>query len=134
MKFTVFIIQPKKIEKFYLDALKEYEKRLSRYCKIKLIRCKTKQDLLKKLPENSYKISITSGFSTCSSEDLAQKINNYAVSGNSTVSLVIGDHSITYDETLAISPMDIADGLLATIVYEQIYRAYRILNNQPYHK
>ena len=40
----------------------------------------------------------------------------------------------TFDESIMISTMDMEIGLQATILFEQIYRAYRIINNQPYHK
>lgn len=61
---------------------------------------------------------------------MSTKINALDISGNSDVAFIIGAE-ISYDEKLAICPMDMD---LGTVLYEQIYRRYRILNNQAYHK
>jgi 23S rRNA (pseudouridine1915-N3)-methyltransferase len=133
MNFKVYIIGDK-ISKFYSDAIKEYEKRLSRYCKIELISVKNIDQLLKKISDKSYKIVISASGQQISSEELAKKINNFGISGNSDLSIVIGNENIDFDENLAIGPMDMNLGLKATIIFEQIYRGYRIINNEPYHK
>ena len=133
MNFKIYIIGMK-IEKFYLEAIKEYEKRLSRYCKIQLIQLKNNEQLLKKLSDKTFKIILSSTGKNISSEDLAVKINSYATSSNSDISIIISDEAIQCDETLALSSMDMDAGLKATIMFEQLYRAYRIINNEPYHK
>lgn len=123
-----------RISKFYKEAIKEYEKRLGRYCKIQLIGIKDQHALTKTLSPNSYKIWITTKGENISSEELAAKINMIAISGNSDMAIIIGGEAIQFDEHLAISSMEMESGLQVTILFEQIYRAYRILNNQPYHK
>lgn len=133
MNFKVYIICDK-ISKFYSDAIKEYKKRLSRYCKIELISVKNIEQLLKKMSDKSYKIVISASGQQISSEELAKKINNFGISGNSDLSVIIGNENIDFDENLAIGPMDMDLGLKATIIFEQIYRGYRIINNEPYHK
>lgn len=133
MNFKIYVFS-EKIEKFYLDAIKEYEKRLSRYCRIQLIEVKNKEQFLKKLSEKTYKIILTVKGTNISSEELASKINSYAISSTSDISIIIGDAYIKGDEEIALSFMEMNAGLKATIIFEQIYRAYRILNNEPYHK
>ncbi len=133
MNFKIYIIGDK-IDKFYSEAIKEYDKRLSRYCKAQLLHVKNEEQLLKKLSDKSYKIAILTTGEQVSSEELASKINDFGISGNSYISIIIGAENVAYDETLAISPMEMDLGLTATIIFEQLYRAYRILNNQPYHK
>ncbi|WP_019120878.1 23S rRNA (pseudouridine(1915)-N(3))-methyltransferase RlmH [Brevibacillus massiliensis] len=133
MNFKIYVIGDK-IEKFYLEGIKEYEKRLSRSCKIQLHHFKNLESLSKKLSDKTYKIVISSKGNTISSEELADKINLLGVTGKSDVSLLIGADSIPHDEVLSISPMEMDLGLKTTIIFEQIYRAYRILNNEPYHK
>lgn len=133
MNFKIYILGGK-IDKFYLDAIKEYEKRLSRYCKIQLIEVKSKEQLLKKLSERTYKILLSVKGKNISSEELAVKLNAYATSSNSDISIIIGDIDMECDEKIALSFMEMNAGLEATIMFEQIYRAYRILNNEPYHK
>ncbi|WP_018750378.1 23S rRNA (pseudouridine(1915)-N(3))-methyltransferase RlmH [Paenibacillus sanguinis] len=133
MKLTVYIIN-EKIEKFYLEAIKEYEKRLSRYCTIKLIYLKREDQLEKKLSDNSYKILIANTKQSLSSEELAEKINDLGVSGTSDISIIIGSENTPFDEKLTMSQMDMDTGLKTTILIEQLYRAFRIIHNHPYHK
>ncbi|UQZ84564.1 Ribosomal RNA large subunit methyltransferase H [Paenibacillus konkukensis] len=133
MKLTIYIIN-EKMEKFYLEAFKEYEKRLGRYCTIELIQLKKEEQLEKKLNDSSYKILLASTKQTLSSEELASKINDLGVSGKSDVSIIIGSNSAQYDEKLMLSQMEMDAGLKTTILVEQLYRAFRIIHNHPYHK
>ena len=133
MNFKVYIVGDK-IKKFYAEAIKEYEKRLSRYCKTKLIQVKDEDKLLKVLSDKFYKILISAKGQRISSEELANKINLFGISGKSDIAIIIGTENAPYDEKISISPMEMDLGLATTIVFEQIYRSYRIINNQPYHK
>jgi 23S rRNA (pseudouridine1915-N3)-methyltransferase len=133
MNFKIYTVS-NKIDKFYIEAIKEYKKRLSRYCKIELIQVKNEEQILKKISDKYYKISIGVTGQNISSEELADKINTFCISGNSDIALIIGAEKITYDEAISISSMKMDLGLMTTVIFEQLYRAYRILNNQPYHK
>lgn len=83
-------------------------------------------------------ILISTEGANVSSEELAEKINSYGVTGISNITIILGDSlemfKDNFDESIMISTMDMEIGLQATILFEQIYRAYRIINNQPYHK
>lgn len=133
MNIKVYLVADK-IEKFYLEAIKEYEKRLSRYCKIQLIQVKNKNQLLKISQSKSYKILVSPKGQQISSEELADKINSLAISGKSDIAFIIAAEKVPHEEVLSISPMEMDLGLKATILFEQIYRSYRIINNEPYHK
>ncbi|WP_128104197.1 23S rRNA (pseudouridine(1915)-N(3))-methyltransferase RlmH [Paenibacillus sp. DCT19] len=133
MKISVYAVGDK-MEKFYLEATKEYEKRLSRYCSIKLVQLKKIDDLQKKLNPNSFVIVITTLGKSISSEELAVKLDQNASSGVSDISIVVGANPSEYNETLTLSQMEMDFGLQTTVLVEQIYRAYRIINNHPYHK
>lgn len=117
-----------------MEIIQEYQKRLSRYCRIQLIRIKDQEQLSRKLAGREYKIVVSHRGQLISSEELADKINFWAMSNKSPIAIIIGAENVTGDETLAISPMEMEPGLIAAIVSEQIYRAYRIINNEPYHK
>lgn len=69
-----------------------------------------------------------------SSEELAEKISNLGVSGTSDISIIIGSETAPYDEKLTMSQMDMDIGFKATILIEQLYRAFRTIHNHPYHK
>lgn len=131
MNFTIYLLNIK-YQKFYIEAIKEYEKRLSRYCKLKTVKAKTYEEIKTKISESTYIISVNPKGKTISSEEWAEKISQYGVRGISNIALVIGD--IPCDEAIALSKMDMEEGLVNTALLEQIYRAYRILGNEPYHK
>lgn len=134
MNFKIYIVGDK-VKKFYQEGINEYEKRLSRYCKIKLQQFKNEESLLKKITDKQYKILLSTGKDKMiSSKDLSEKIDNLGISGNSDVVIIMGTENVTTDEIINISPMEIDIGLKTMITFEQIYRAYRILHNQPYHK
>lgn len=134
MNFKVYVTS-KKIDKFHLKAIDEYKKRLSRYCKIELIVVKKHSELFKLVLEKSYKILISTNRKDLSSEELSSKINLFGVNGNSDISIVISDNKgMEYYESISLTPMDMDLGLQTVIMFEQIYRSYRIINNEPYHK
>lgn len=133
MNFKIYIIGDK-IDKFYSEAIKEYKKRLSRYCKISVFSLKNEIELHKNISVKPYRIIVTTTGKSVSSEDLAGKINDFGISGISDISLIIGADIVEHNEAISISPMEMDLGLKATIIFEQIYRSYRIINNEPYHK
>lgn len=133
MNFRLFYII-EKIPKYYEAAIKEYEKRLSRYCKVKRVGVKSEELLEKNLPSNAYIIRISEAGEAITSERLAEKIKDFAVTGKSDIAFIIGDTSSVADEHLSLSQMEMSQGLTLTVLMEQIYRGYRIINGEPYHK
>lgn len=133
MKIQI-LVHTKKIQSFYLEAISEYKKRLSRYCKVSLSEHKTLSNLHKKIPQNAYIINLSVSGENLSSESLAKKINQYAIQGNSNIAIIINAPDVLASENWTITKMTMDEGLTTTILFEQIYRAYRIINNQAYHK
>lgn len=133
MNFKIYIIG-KITNKAHKKAIAEYQKRLSRYCKIKLIEVKDKDSLMKKISNTTYVILINTNGKQLSSEELAEKINTLGVTGKSDISIIYSEDEMEFDEHLSISNMTMSIGITSTILYEQIYRGYRILRNEPYHK
>ena len=121
-------------DKNQLAAIKEYDKRLGRYCKIEMILVKNKDSLLKKLSNKSYVIKVSTVGELFTSEDLAEKVKTLGVSGTSDMAFVYSEEDFEWDEHLALSKMDMSLGMVMTILFEQIYRGYRIIHNQAYHK
>jgi len=126
------IINTEKIrDKYVKEALEEYTKRLSAYCKVEYVETKNPA---KEISFKSYVIKINKEGEELSSEQLAEKIEQLGVSGKSHITILLGADNIEADCVLSISRMDIDINILLIIIYEQIYRAYRIINNAPYHK
>ena len=159
MKITVITVGKIK-EKYLRDAVAEYVKRLSRYCKLEIIevadektpdqagetveeqiRDKEGERILKYIRDDMYVITLEIGGKMLSSEELADKINMLGIRGQSSVAFVIGG-SIGLgkevlrrsDYALSFSKMTFPHQLMRVILLEQVYRGYRIINGAPYHK
>ncbi|MGI6702565.1 MAG: 23S rRNA (pseudouridine(1915)-N(3))-methyltransferase RlmH [Clostridia bacterium] len=133
MNYKVLLVAGK-VETFYMEAVAEYRKRLGRYCKTELIRIKNPSQLSKKISDKYFRIVISTKGQPISSEELAERISSLALTGRSDVAVIIGAGEMECDVKIAIGPMEMDPGLMAVIVFEQIYRAYRIINSEPYHK
>ena len=159
MKITIITVGKIK-EKYLRDAIAEYTKRLSRYCKLEIIevadektpdqagetveeqiRDKEGERILKYIRDDMYVITLEIGGKMLSSEELADKINMLGIQGQSSVAFVIGG-SIGLgrevlkrsDYALSFSKMTFPHQLMRVILLEQVYRSYRIINGEPYHK
>lgn len=159
MKITVLTVGKIK-EKYFTDAIKEYSKRLSRYCKLEiievadektpdnasaheedLIRQKEGERLKKYIKEGAYVISLAIEGRQYSSEEFSHKIHELGLRGESHIIFVIGgsiglasDILKESKELLSFSKMTFPHQLMRVVLLEQIYRAYRIMNGEPYHK
>ena len=156
---TVNIVAVGKIkEKFFTDAVNEYAKRLSRFCKLNIIEVKDEPQgandsensavldkegsaILAKIPDNSYMFALCVEGAQYSGEELASAISKLQVGGISSITFVIGGSLGLADKVkssanirLSFSKMTFPHQLMRVILTEQIYRAFKILNNEPYHK
>ena len=159
MKITILCVGKIK-EKFYRDAVAEYEKRLSRYCRFEvievadektpdhasenmelLIKEKEAERMEKYLPDSAYVIALAIEGKKLTSEKLAEKIDSLGISGTSHLVFLIGgslgmsDRLLKRaDYLLSFSDMTFPHQLMRVILLEQIYRSYRIIHGEPYHK
>ena len=159
MKITLITVGKIK-EKYLKDAIAEYSKRLSRYCKLEIvevadektpdnasdtvedaIRNKEGERILKYIKEDAYVITLEIAGKMLTSEEMAEKIEKLGVQGTSHIIFIIGG-SIGLgreilkrsDYALSFSKMTFPHQLMRVILLEQIYRSYRIINHEPYHK
>lgn len=159
MKITILTVGKIK-EKFYRDAISEYEKRLSRYCKLDIVEVadektpehasaaenqkileKEGERILANIRDNTYVIILAIKGKMLDSVELSRKISDLTVSGVSDITFIIGGSLGLSDAVvkrgdflLSFSPMTFPHQLMRVILLEQIYRSYRIANNEPYHK
>jgi 23S rRNA (pseudouridine1915-N3)-methyltransferase len=159
MRITLICVGKIK-EKFYRDAISEYSKRLSKYCSFEIIEVQDEMTpdragdnecelikekeagrIISKIRENTYLCTLEINGEKYSSEKFAQCIEKAAVSGKSHITFVIGGslglHRTVTDRAdwhLSFSDMTFPHQLMRVILSEQIYRAFRIINNEPYHK
>lgn len=137
-------------EKYLCEACNEYLKRINRYEKIEIVELKesllTPYNVALKAEANEinkylkgYVIKMAIKGKQLSSEELASKLENVKLSGNSDITFVIGsshglDESVKSNFDLSISKMTFPHQLTRVILLEQVYRALSILNHSPYHK
>ncbi len=135
---NIKIITQEKIGKpFIKKGIKEYEKRLSRYCKIKYISVKKVEDLKKYLKEKTYLIIVHPGEKMISSENFAEHFQQLGLTGKSDIVFFLCSQDLSYQKAhsyLSLTSMNIEIELATLILYEQIYRAFTILHHLPYHK
>lgn len=159
MKITLITVGKIK-EKFYVDAIAEYSKRLSRYCRLDIVQVadektpdsasqlqeqqikdKEGERILAQIRDSSYVAALAIEGEMLSSEQLAEKIDRLGVGGQSHIVFVIGG-SLGLSEAvlrradykLSFSKMTFPHQLMRVILLEQIYRSYRIIHGEPYHK
>lgn len=159
MKITILCVGKVK-EKFYRDALGEYLKRLGRYCRPEIIevadektpdgagvaaeeqiKAREGQRLLEKLRGDVFVCALEIGGKKFTSEGFADWMQRQTVSGISHLVFIIGGslgmHESVLrrsDMALSFSDMTFPHQLMRVILAEQIYRAFRIINGEPYHK
>ena len=147
-------------EKYFRDAVAEYQKRLSRYCKLdiievadertpdkaaeaveNLIKQKEADRILKNVREDTYCIALAMNGKKYDSVAFSRHLDGLALSDRSSIAFVIGgslglhdDVLRRADETLSFSDMTFPHQLMRVIFLEQLYRCYRISNHEPYHK
>lgn len=159
MKITIIAVGKIK-EKFFVQAIDEYVKRLGRYCKVQIlqvqdektpdeassreeeqIKAREGERILRALPEDAYVIALAINGKSYDSPGLARHMEHLMTGGCSHIAFIIGgslglsdEVLLRADEKLSFSLMTFPHQLMRVILLEQIYRSFRILRNEPYHK
>lgn len=158
---NISVISVGKIKEKYLrDGIDEYKKRLSRYCNIELIevmdekapenlsekeeeqiKIKEGQAILKHIKEGTYVIALAINGKLLSSEELSDMLSNLGLTGKSSIAFVIGgslglskEVLDRADYKLSFSKMTFPHQLMRMILLEQVYRGFKIMKGEPYHK
>lgn len=147
-------------EKYLKQAIDEYSKRLSRYCKLEIIElldektpdnASEKEELqikdkegdliLSKVKDNSYVIAMDLKGKQITSEEFSELIQDLGVTGNPNITFIIGGSLGLSQKVinranykLCFSKMTFPHQLFRVMLLEQVYRAFRIMKNEPYHK
>ena len=147
-------------EKFYRDAIDEFSKRLSKYCKLQVIevadektpdgagealeeqiKSKEAERILKQVKEDAYVFTLEILGKKYDSVEFANRIHQLGVQGKSHIQFIIGGslglHSSVSersDSKISFSDMTFPHQLMRVILLEQVYRGFRIIAGEPYHK
>ncbi|MCR5271679.1 MAG: 23S rRNA (pseudouridine(1915)-N(3))-methyltransferase RlmH [Lachnospiraceae bacterium] len=159
MKITIICVGKIK-EKFYTEAVNEYTKRLLRYTKVNicevadertfdmmseteenLIKDKEGERIISKITQDMYVYALEIRGKQRDSVKFASEIDSLMVSGTSHICFIIGGSLglsknvlSRADSFLSFSEMTFPHQLMRVILAEQIYRCFRIINHEPYHK
>ena len=139
-------------EKYLRDAIDEYKKRISKYTKIEIIELpdydfdikktleKERENILKNIKENEYNILLDLNGKDYTSLELSNKIDKIR-QVNSNINFIIGgSYGVHQDikeksyELISFSKLTFPHQLFRVMLLEQIYRSFKILNNEEYHK
>ncbi|HIU65906.1 MAG TPA: 23S rRNA (pseudouridine(1915)-N(3))-methyltransferase RlmH [Candidatus Caccomorpha excrementavium] len=146
-------------EKYFVMAVEEYGKRLSRYCRLELMETADEKTpdgaspaeeerikrlegerILKAVREEDYVIALAIQGEALSSEELAQRLQELSIRGRRIVFIIggsLGLHDSVLaraDMRLSFSKMTFPHQLMRVVLLEQIYRSFRIIKGEPYHK
>lgn len=147
-------------EKFLKDGIGEFQKRIKTYANLEIVEVKDEacpensshmemekikdiegERILSKISKCAYVIALDISGKALTSEDFAKKIEKLSVEGISSIDFIIGGSlglskgvKNFCDYRLSFSKFTFPHGLMRLILVEQIYRAFRIINNHPYHK
>lgn len=159
MKITIICVGKIK-EKFYVQAIEEYTKRLRAYCKLEIVEVADEKNLdnasqkevdiikdkegdriLSNIKEDAYVTALAIEGKMYDSIELSERIDSLGIKGISHIVFVIGGSLGLSDKVLnradfklSFSRMTFPHQLMRVILLEQIYRSYRIIKNEPYHK
>ena len=146
-------------ENFFKDAINEYSKRLSKYCNLNIIELSDEKlpsklndkiidnikniegkKILSHLKKDSYKICLDLHGKQFSSEEFSSKIDSISLNYNSSITFIIGgtlgisSEVLNYaDEKICFSKMTFPHQLIRVFLLEQLFRAFKISNNETYH-
>ena len=159
MKITIIAVGKIK-EKFYKDAIAEYAKRLSKYCKLEIkevadektpdhasdtvnqqILLKEGERIRSMIPKDSHVIVLAIEGKKYDSVEFAGMLENAGIHGISNITFIIGGSLGIQEEIkkeaqgrISFSDMTFPHQLMRVILLEQIYRGYKIITKEPYHK
>ena len=138
-------------EKFFVDAIEEYSKRISKYTKLEIIQIsdeasesvalkKEGEKILSKIKDNDYVVTLEIEGNNLTSLEFAKKIDNNFGSNKNLTFVIGGSYGLDdlvkqrSDYKLSFSKFTFPHQLFRVILLEQIYRAYKINHNENYHK
>lgn len=140
-------------EKYLKDAIEEYKKRISKYTNIEIVEVKDeglveaeksirleKEKIEKHLTEKDYIITLEIEGKEYTSIEFAEKLNNILIENSNIVFIIGGSYGLSKEIKdkarlhLSFSKLTFPHQLFRVLLLEQIYRAYKINNNESYHK
>ena len=135
MKCTVLAVG--RLRPPYVDDVEHYTKLLSRAVKLELVEVREDEQVAKRVPERSHVVALDAGGRSFTSEAFAEWVEERRHGGRDVVFVIGGAFGLPeldrVDERLSLGRMTLPHQLARVILLEQLYRAHKILANEPYH-
>jgi 23S rRNA (pseudouridine1915-N3)-methyltransferase len=131
-----FVVAVGKAREPYADDLRHYEKLLSRYARVDVIEVADEEAVTRRIPERAYVSLLDRGGRAYSSEDFSVWLEERRQAGRDVTFVIGGAFGIQLpgaDHRLSFGPMTLPHMLARVVLLEQLYRAHKILANEPYH-
>ena len=134
-------------EKYWVEAVGEYSKRLTKYCNLSIEELKEDslfeegENILKRIKKETFVITLEIKGKMLDSEALAEKIESLGMEGKSDITFIIGGSTGLSEEVgrradykLSFSEMTFPHQMMRVILLEQVYRSFKIIKGETYHK
>lgn len=133
-------------EQYLVNMVEDYKKRINKYHKLEIVEInddgieKEGSKILEKLSKKSFKVALTIKGQKLSSPEFAKFINDHLMENANIDFIIGGSNGISkevldnIDYELSFSDLTFPHGLFRAILLEQIYRGFKIINNETYHK
>lgn len=134
-------------EKYLIEAVNDYKKRINKYHKLEIVEIKDtniyneEKEIISLINKNEYILLLDIFGKEYSSVEFSNKLQNLFNSSNSNITFIIGSsEGVTekikeiVNEKISFSKFTFPHGLFRVILLEQLYRSFKIINNEKYHK
>ncbi|HET6550269.1 MAG TPA: 23S rRNA (pseudouridine(1915)-N(3))-methyltransferase RlmH [Solirubrobacter sp.] len=131
-----FVVAVGKARPPYADDLQHYAKLLSRYARVDVVEVADEEALVRRIPERAYVCLLDSRGRSFSSEAFAGWVEERRQAGRDVCFVIGGAFGVSLDDAdfrLSFGPSTLPHLLARVVLLEQLYRAHKILANEPYH-
>jgi 23S rRNA (pseudouridine1915-N3)-methyltransferase len=132
----VIVVAVGRIRPPYAEAVHHYSKLLGRYCRLELVEVREDDDVGRRVPERAHTVLLDVEGRTYDSVAFSRWLEDRRQSGRDLCFVVGGAYGTrldSADEKLSFGPMTLPHQLARVVLLEQVYRAHKILANEPYH-
>jgi 23S rRNA (pseudouridine1915-N3)-methyltransferase len=119
----------------YVDDVQHYKKLLARHARLELIEVREDEAVARRIPERSFVSLLASDGQAMTSEELARWLEDRRQSGRDLCFVIGGPTGLDLpsDHRLSFGPATLPHQLAQVVLLEQLFRAHKILANEPYH-
>ncbi len=134
MRYTVLAVG--RMRPPYSDDVQHYQRLLARHARVQLLEVREDERVERRIPDRAYVSLLDEGGATFSSEDFARWLEDRRQAGRDVCFVVGGPFGTALDRCdhrLSLGPMTLPHQLARVVLLEQLFRAHKILANEPYH-